>query len=276
MKPLLRKLQVWFALHMQGHNPRRDMLFLFIGIMCLIGLSEVVLDGLFARVPSREHMPTSFFNPNNADFETKQDWLTKCVARVPRLIRPRFAPAYRMHLLNRHLFCLAASPMLTDKGLMLEANDGAGGAGFAMFLGARMHPGRQVVVVHETNEQNLFNFGPEDQKVIGLTRDLDPLDALEKACERGAELLSVGGGEPLADFAVATTALQCKTTKFVVLTGVDEAELERVRKEYLEDWKELVVSVDYLYYSPIAAPFCFFRIPLFCTRVPFVVLTRIK
>ncbi len=190
------------------------------------------------------------------------------------MARPRFAPAYRLHTLNRYLFCLAASSLISDKASLFEANDGAGGAGFALFLGARLHPGRHVVVAHETNEQNLYNFGKDDQNTIGLTRDLEPLEALEKACERGAELLSVAGGEPLADFALATTALQCKSARVVAISGVDEAEINRVGKEFFEDWKILVISVDYQYYSPVAAVFCVLRIPLFCNRVPFVILVR--
>jgi len=274
MKPAGRKIRVWAALVMQGHKPRRDVILLFLAPLILLGVSELCLDGVFGTIPLREHLPKLPVKANNEVPAERVAWLSACVDRTPRLARPRISPPYRLHLLNRYLFCLAASPMLAENAIMLDANDGAGGTGFALFLGARLFPERRVIVSHEDNEAFLLNFGVEEQKTISLTRDLEPLETIERGCAKGVQLASVAGGTPLADFVLATTALQCASARWLALTGVEQAELERVRAELLKDWNVVVVGVDYLYYSPLAIPLCWLRIPLLCTRVPFAILAK--
>ena len=99
MKPVSRKIQVWLALHLRGHNPRRDVLLLFVAVLLLVALSEVVLDGLFASVPTRVHLPSRVLDLATADLHSKTVWASECVAKVPR-----FVPFFFLFFLSLFFF----------------------------------------------------------------------------------------------------------------------------------------------------------------------------
>jgi hypothetical protein len=244
-------------------------------------VSELALDGLFGVMPDKAHMERHGLHAGRpTTVEEKRQWLEKCVKRAPRLWRPPEGGTYRLHELNRNLFCLGASHMLAPSapadGVMLDACDGAGGTGLAMWMGARTLPRRQVIETHESNARTAVNFGDADRATMLLTRDQDPLEALNKACAHGVGLVCAAAGEPVTDHILALTSLkQCPSTQFVALTHVTEAEIERISEgQRLESWAVVASGVDYRYATPAAAPLCMLRLGSWCERVPWVIVAR--
>ncbi len=271
-KPLQRKVAVWWSL-----RTRAEVIIVVLAFAALVALSELVLDGLTGTVPEQAHLKQVGLGekPLQTD-EDRKEWLEKCVARAPRLWRPAEGGTHRMHSLNRHLFCLAASPMLPTPGLLFDGCEGAGATGMAMWLGARTVENRQVVVAHESNDRTYVNFGEKDAKSILLAKDQDPVESLQKACSRHASVVCAAAGEPLSNHLLAMTALrQCDSAHFVALTGMVAEELKRVAADLkLTDWHVLASGVDHKYYAPIFAPLCYLRLGLWCTRVPWIIVTR--
>jgi hypothetical protein len=136
--------------------------------------------------------------------------------------------------------------------------------------------GRQVLITHEHNDVTIENFAGAPQEEVMLTKDLGLSDMMEKTCEKPEmDLMCMTGGEPLVHHAYAYYALKdCPTIDYLALTHVYPEEIERLAPVVGNSWIVLKSGVDYSYYSPVLAPFCFLRIGFLCTRVPWVIVVR--
>ena len=268
-KPLSRRLYIWWML-----RKNYELLFMIVAVLVLIALTEVTFDAAFGTVPEVGHLPLA------GELDTlakRSEWLAKCVSKLPRLLRPHYRAEHRLHSLNRHVFCLAASPMLSNDGVLLDALDGGGGVGFAMWLGVRLVEGRQVMITHDSNRETALNFpSSAAPKQLLLSQGLTIDDLMEKACSKSTiQVLALKGGEPIVHFPNALAALRdCEKAPFVVLSEVLAEDIDRINTMLPNEMEILASGVDYSYSTPLAAPFCVFGIDVWCHRVPWVILQR--
>jgi len=271
-KPLSRKLHVWWML-----RRNYELVLIFLGLLVLLGLSEVTLDGVFGTLPEASHVHKTLYLPKT--FQERQNWIAQCVEKTPRLARPQKGGTHRLHTLNRHLFCLAASPMLLEPATLVDVCEGGAGTGFALWMGARLgSKRREVIITHKSNREMLNNFPKTDSKIVRLTHDLSEYDTLDKACAKpDTQVVAINGGEPLVHYSNAYTAFsECAHLKYLAITGVYPDEIERVASMGGKvKWAVMASGVDYKSSSPATHIFCILRIGILCQRVPWVLLARI-
>ena len=268
-KPLGRRLRVWWTL--RRHWER----FLVVAALLLfVALLEVSLDAVRGTVPLPDHVPAAGQKQTRLE---QSEWLARCAREIPRLVRPHVGAARRLHELNRHLLCLAASDLLGENAVLLDTVDGGGGVGFAMWLGARLVEGRQVFIAHNSNPDTVLNFPPGAAPgQLMLSKGLSLDEIMDQLCpKRTLQLAAMPAGDPIVHHRHAYTMLKdCTHTKYIALTNVYPEDVTRVNAMISAPVELLASGVDYSYSTPLAAPFCALRLGMLCQRVPWVIVRR--
>lgn len=273
-KRLATRFNVWISL-----RSRWDWLMAAAGIIMVFLLSEVAMDawkGQRLDVETANKLNNQNGKgiiPYDSGAQVWEGWLEGCVAQLPRLHRAVVtAPFGRTPVLDRYLACLALSDIIPTDGKIFDLGTGAGGTGYALWLGAIAHGSkREVLIDHSSNRHTASNLHGTQVK---LKYREDPLHTLAYGCRKSQvhllslNLLEMSQGD---NNAWIQAIKDCRTLRVAVVMGMDEGQF---MKSIGDDprWALVKSSVELVSYSQYIR--C--ASSLQCTSVPWVIAYQKK